>query len=74
MAVLRGALLFLLIFVNFQVKKCAFLGPDSVGLTITGNEVFCNNETYILSSLWQGNVGNRVLYMSAHRDETLSTS
>ena len=67
MDVLRGALLFLLIFVNFQVKKCAFLGPDIVGLTITGNEVFLNNETYILSSLWQGNGGNRVLYVRTLR-------
>ena len=72
MAVLRGALLLLLIFVYFQVRKCAFLSPDSVGLTITGNGVFVNNKTYILSSLWQGNGGNCVLRVRLSRGNLIN--
>ena len=35
--VLKAALTVLIFIANFRVKKCAFLSPDSVGLSIAGN-------------------------------------
>ena len=55
--VLKAALIVLLLIANFRVKKCAFLSPDSVGLSITANEVSFDIETHILSSLWQAKGG-----------------
>ncbi|CAB3991987.1 Hypothetical predicted protein [Paramuricea clavata] len=55
--VLRTALGVLILIASLRVKKCAFLSPDSVGLSITGNEVSFDIETHILSSLWQAKGG-----------------
>ena len=55
--VLKAALIVLILITSFQVKKPAFLSPDSVGLSITGDEVSLNTETHILSCLWQARGG-----------------
>jgi hypothetical protein len=54
---LRTALGVLILIASLRVKKCAFLSPDGVGLSITGNEVSFDIETHILSSLWQAKGG-----------------
>ena len=40
------------------MKKVAFSSSDSIGLSIEGNGLFTNRETFTISSLWHSRGGN----------------
>ena len=52
-AALKLACILLLVLINFKVKKAAFVGSDSIGLSIAGKKIVSSKEMFILSSLWQ---------------------
>lgn len=47
-AVWQEAFIVLLIFLTFQVMKCAFTSSDIVGLVVTGDEVSFDQEAYLI--------------------------
>lgn len=53
MASFQTALIVLMVIVNFQVKKRAFVCIDRIGLSIVGNEIANGEETFTISSSWQ---------------------
>ena len=54
MAVVQtAALMVLLLIISiYNVKRCAFIGSDVVGLTVKGSEIISDTEKLIYSSLW----------------------
>ena len=67
MAVLHGVAVILLLILSLQVKRCAFASTDCIGLTVKGQELSLNKETFILSSLWQGNGGKFAFHVCSSR-------
>ena len=61
--VLKFTCILLLVIINFQVKKIAFVGSDSIGLTIAGKESVSSKETFILSSSWQAKRAKRNIHV-----------
>ena len=70
-AALKFACTLLLVFINLQVKKIAFVGSDSIGLSIDGKEIVSSKETFIVSSLLQAKSAKRnILGQSAKQSFT----
>ena len=65
--VLKFACISLLVIINFQVKKSAFVDSDSIGLSIAGKELDNSKETFILSSLWQIRRRKRDIHVRSSR-------
>ena len=49
--VLKFTLAAFIFFISLQVKKVAFISSDSIGLSVEGNDLFTNRETFTISSL-----------------------
>ena len=66
-AVLKLACILLLVIINFQVKKTAFVGSDSIGLSVAGKEIANSKETFTLSSLWQARSAKQDIHVRSVR-------
>ena len=62
-AALKLACILLLVFINLQVKKAAFVGSDPIGLSIAGKEIVSSKGTFILLSLWQAKTAKRGIHV-----------
>ena len=66
-AELKFACNLLLVIINLQVKKIAFVGSDSIGLSIAGKEIFSSKEMFIVSSLWQAKKAKRYIHVQSSK-------